>query len=53
MYGINAWKAVEVMEGLSGANMTKARGCLLRPLHHVSALTFLTSCDIYCLLMNT
>ena len=44
---------MEVIEGLSGANMTKARGCLLRPtLHHVSALAFLTSCDIYCLLMN-
>ena len=34
VYSINAWKAVQVMEGLSGANMTKARGPL-RTLYHV------------------
>ena len=47
VYGINAWQAVEVMEGLSGANMTKVRGLLRTLLHHVSVMALLTSCDIY------
>ena len=47
MYSINAWQAVEVMEGLSGANMTKVRGLLRTLLHHVSVMALLTSCDIY------
>ena len=43
-YCLVAW-SIEVMKGLSWANMTEARGRLLRPLSRVLGLTFLTQCD--------